>query len=1059
MQAQAQFTIHSLNDVIASTTAPESPYKGQLWVNTSYSPPRTFVYNGSAWKEQNGTDTLRSNITTLTTKSNTMRSDLDGLTSTVSSVTTRVETVENDLGVVEENILDIESSVSELEQTASSIALRVTKNETNISSLTVAHDSLEARVETNEGNITTLKADVSGIKTRVSTAEGDISTLEQTATSLTTRVSSAEGNITTLTTSVNGLKTRVSTAEGDISAIEQDVSSITTRVTTAEGDISSLETSISGIRSRVSTAEGKITTLTQTVDSLALDVEDNRGNIASLTLTVDGLSSDVADNRGNISSLSQTVSTLSSKVSTNTGNISTLTQSVDAVKVQVETNRGNISTLTTSVSGIATRVTNAENDISTIEQNVTSITSRVSTAEGNISTVTQKVSSLTTRVSTAEGDITTLEQTTTALSATVETKADEEGGDTTSFGWKLTSSGFYLYSSGTTVMSVTSSGLSVTGSITASSGTIGGFTIGSSSIYKTKTSYSSSTSGVYIGTDGIGLGAGKFYVTSAGALTSTSGKIGGFTISSSAIYKTKTSYSSTTEGVYLGTTGIGLGAGTFYVTSAGYLYASNASITGSITATSGTLSELYIEGNLYFGSTGSYYINPNYDNSSWYIYLPKFRVDDTSAYFSGTLQAPSGTIGGFTISTNSIYKTKTAYNNTTAGVYIGTDGIGLGAGKFYVTSAGVLYATGATISGTINATSGTFDFCTIGESCTMYGYLYCTGSEEVKFYGSKQDVTYETYMGGYGIASEVAATLSGTTYYSYSYVRPLGMILVPNAYATYANDGMIFGVMQAYTYRTENILAGCSFYYGNDGTNLASECIFRCCDTTWLDAIYTSSYGGEIGWGNINFVNYMYGKWYVGASSQYIYTTTVSSTTYACLFGVWYCNSSLNFGTSTTSYQIRIDSDQVTFKYNSTQIGEIETYSSYVDIQGTFKTNSSSWISSSDAKVKYNISDYTDAYSVLFDNLRPRTYKWKKGTSDRVHSGFVVQEVVDAISTAGLTTQDFAAVVAFGDPDDATTEWGLRYEEIISLNTWEIQKLKARIAELENKINQMEEKQ
>ena len=74
MKAQAQFTIHSLNDVIASTTAPSSPYKGQLWVNTSYSPPRTFVYNGSAWKEQNGTDTLRSNSSSLTTKSNTMRS-------------------------------------------------------------------------------------------------------------------------------------------------------------------------------------------------------------------------------------------------------------------------------------------------------------------------------------------------------------------------------------------------------------------------------------------------------------------------------------------------------------------------------------------------------------------------------------------------------------------------------------------------------------------------------------------------------------------------------------------------------------------------------------------------------------------------------------------------------------------------------------------------------------------------------------------------------------------------------------------------------------------------
>ena len=94
MKAQAQYTIHTLNDVVASTTSPTSPYKGQLWVNTNYSPPRTYVYNGSAWKEQNGTDTLRSNISTLTTKSNTMQSNLDGLTSTVSTVTKRVEVVE-----------------------------------------------------------------------------------------------------------------------------------------------------------------------------------------------------------------------------------------------------------------------------------------------------------------------------------------------------------------------------------------------------------------------------------------------------------------------------------------------------------------------------------------------------------------------------------------------------------------------------------------------------------------------------------------------------------------------------------------------------------------------------------------------------------------------------------------------------------------------------------------------------------------------------------------------------------------------------------------------------
>lgn len=88
-------------------------------------------------------------------------------------------------------------------------------------------------------------------------------------------------------------------------------------------------------------------------------------------------------------------------------------------------------------------------------------------------------------------------------------------------------------------------------------------------------------------------------------------------------------------------------------------------------------------------------------------------MNNTTATFSGKLSAPSGTIGGFTITTSAIYKTKTSYNDSNQGVYLGTSGIGLGAGSFYVTSAGKLYASNAEISGTITATAGTIGGFTI----------------------------------------------------------------------------------------------------------------------------------------------------------------------------------------------------------------------------------------------------------------------------------------------------------------------------------------------------------
>lgn len=339
MRAIAQFTIHSLNDVVTSATAPTNPYLGQLWVNTSYSPPRTYVWNGSAWKEQNGTDSMRDDISTLTTRASELKTSLDGLTSTVSVIT--------------------------------------------------------QEVDNNTGKITTLSS--------------------------------------------------------------------------------------------------KVSTLEQTAESIEARVEDNEGAISSLTVSLN------------------------------------------------------------------------------------SLTSRVSTAEGNISTLTQRADS---------------------IEAEVEGKVDEAyGSSSSSFGWSLKTTGFYVYSNKSTVVKITSSGLEVTGDITAKSGSLENMTI------------------------------------------------------------------------------------------AGYLY---------------------------FGGNKSYYISANNNNSNYYIYLPGFNVTNTTATFSGKLSAPSGTIGGFTITTSAIYKTKTSYNDSNQGVYIGTSGIGLGAGSFYVTSAGKLYASNAEISGTITATAGTIGGFTIG---------------------------------------------------------------------------------------------------------------------------------------------------------------------------------------------------------------------------------------------------------------------------------------------------------------------------------------------------------
>jgi hypothetical protein len=524
---------------------------------------------------------------------------------------------------------------------------------------------------------------------------------------------------------------------------------------------------------------------------------------------------------------------------------------------------------------------------------------------------------------------------------------------------------------------------------------------------------------------------------------------------------------------------------------------SGLTVSGKIVASSGTLSELTVIGKLYFGNNNTYYIGPNYNNGSWYIFLKNFKVDETNAYFSGQLSAPSGTIGGFTISTTKIYKTKTSYNDSNEGVYIGTDGIGLGNGTFYVTADGEFHGSNVHISGEIIATSGYFENCEIASSCTIYGYLYMSGSEEVKFYGTKTTMSYETWTGGTGSVSNITNTTSaGVTTKSYSYTRPFGMTIVPEDYTTAANEGMMFGIMQSYSFKTQSLLAGVSFYYYRDDSSVCSEVIMRCGDSTILDAGVDTTNGNVAYWGCNVMGNYLRGQWciedslYIYSSNSYICAKIVSSTYYGCLYGRWYVDGSLCFGstingyiTTTTqnsitypyfygtwyaalfyfgsysAYHIRIDGDQITWYYTTTQVGELESYATYTDVQGTWKTNGSAWISSSDRNLKDEINEIDDVYGELFDRLIPVTYKWKAGTSGRTHIGFIAQDVKEATEACGLTTQQFAAYVHF-DASEKNGEvipetCGIRYEEITPLNTWEIQKLKKRVAELEKKLEEL----
>lgn len=109
----------------------------------------------------------------------------------------------------------------------------------------------------------------------------------------------------------------------------------------------------------------------------------------------------------------------------------------------------------------------------------------------------------------------------------------------------------------------------------------------------------------------------------------------------------------------------------------------------------------------------------------------------------------------------------------------------------------------------------------------------------------------------------------------------------------------------------------------------------------------------------------------------------------------------------------------------------------------------------SDRNKKNTISTLSPNYESVFDQLRPVTFKYNDGTSDRLHTGFIAQEVKDSVIASGLTTQDFAGYCEWTD-DSGVETCGLRYSEFIALCVDQIQKLKLRVEELEEKLKQPE---
>ena len=408
---------------------------------------------------------------------------------------------------------------------------------------------------------------------------------------------------------------------------------------------------------------------------------------------------------------------------------------------------------------------------------------------------------------------------------------------------------------------------------------------------------------------------------------------------------------------------------------------------------------------------------PDYDGDTTFAVLADGSLYAEAAKIKGTITATGGTIGEWTINSSyigssqdggSFYITP-ASDSSDFWIRAHDKAYGGGTRTFSVSKAGQLFAKGADIEGAITATKGKIGAWNILEN----GYLAssATSKKDSKIYGIAIDANVENFDG------------------SLNYC--------PNVFAIGYFSGGTGGTWEDAAFRVKS-----------DGSVHASSVKIT---------------GGSITIPDEN------DKWVElgGKGGLRVVDTEYNDRPAAC---AQYSAYKINFGSAPTQKDAK-DGKNITNTHSFVNYAVMNSGLNYLEISGpihfanrvdfydvvqfhdTVYNSGGSAVHTSYREAKYDIENFSDKYSVLFDNLNPVRFKYKNGQSGRYHLGYILDEVKTAMDVANVDTLEFAAYCV---KNEQTGEGGIRYEEIVSLNTWQIQKLKPRVTTLEEKVRALE---
>lgn len=560
--------------------------------------------------------------------------------------------------------------------------------------------------------------------------------------------------------------------------------------------------------------------------------------------------------------------------------------------------------------------------------------------------------------------------------------------------------------------------------------------------------------------DNIIIDSTHFSVTKDGKITATSGEIAGWAIYENLLRKEATVdkvdyqiYMQAADGVSTSNAFVVRKKNSdtaswdyqFAVNYEGRLLAKNADITGIITATDGSIAGYNI------GSGGSY-SNALYKRVSG---------DGSGADYEVGLKASGG--------------------DTDLAFYVkqSTDEWKSSSNVFYVNNSGKLYAKNAFITGEVNASSGSIGSWTIGDMGNYTDSIYttyCAASTP-----STSNPEYAVFMRGKGssastIAIGVKKRTSSTTSWGDAeetfYVLKNGHVKMADADVTgkiNASSGNISGNLDIsgalintsgdYTVTLRGVQsdAGKGVFYITDNSSGSAEYPVRINgdgsarftnvtitgNSTISSACIPNLSASKITSGTLDPLVLDASVITTGNFSSKSLSTGRLSVTNGGNIGIWTVNSNNYLYAISGNYGVSLSATSVSHGQ-----GGSATWASIV----------AAGQNASDKRLKTNISEFDDTLDHIFDSLKPVQFEYSKDfLGHGTRFGYIAQDVIESFENEGRNIDDYSFIYETEIEDESEEKYyQLNKSDFIALNTWQIQKLKNRILDLENRLAALE---